>query len=187
MGLLTNSTQSRNAVGSNEGRAASPGGGAAATAFPLATDAALSTLRAGGNAVDAAVAAAWTLSVCEPSASGLGGQSTLLIHRSNGTTLIIDGHSYAPAGVSINTVNERQQRVGHRACTVPSTPATLEYAQRKYGVLPPAAVFGPAIEVAEEGYAITPLQHRQTEWFGRQMQVAAGFAKLFLVSSAPPP
>src|SRR5271165_4933608 len=172
MGPLTNTTQSRKAVGSSEEHAASPAGGAAATAFPLATDAALSTLRAGGNAVDAAVAAAWTLSVCEPSASGLGGQSTLLIHRSDGTTFIIDGHSYAPSGASIDTVNERQQRVGHRACTVPSTPATLEYAQRKYGVLPRAAVFEPAIEAAEEGYAITPLQHRQTGWFGRQMRVS---------------
>src|SRR5271165_1164591 len=187
MVLLTNTTQTRYAVGSNEGHAVSPTGGAAATAFPLATDAALSTLQAGGNAVDAAVAAAWTLSVCEPSASGLGGQSTLLIRRSNGTTFIIDGHSYAPFGVSIDTVNERQQRVGHRACAIPSTPATLEYVQRKYGVLPPAQVFGQAIEAAEEGYAITPLQHRQAGWFGRQMQVSAGIAKLFLVNGAPPP
>src|SRR5271157_1977177 len=187
MVLLTNTTQIRNAVGPNEGHAVSPTDGAAATAFPLATDAALSTLRAGGNAVDAAVAAAWTLSVCEPSASGLGGQSTLLIHRSNRTTFIIDGHSYAPSGVSIDTVNERQQRVGHRACAIPSTPATLEYAQRKYGALPAAAVFGPAIEAAEQGYAITPLQHRQAGWFGRQMQVSAGIAKLFLVNGAPPP
>src|SRR5271165_1400507 len=187
MVLLTNTTQIRYAVVSNEGHAVSPTGGAAATAFPLATDAALSTLRAGGNAVDAAVAAAWTLSVCEPSASGLGGQSTLLIHRSNRTTFIIDGHSYAPSGVSIDTVNERQQRVGHRACAIPSTPATLEYAQRKFGVLPPADVFGPAIEAAEQGYAITPLQHRQAGWFGRQMQVSAGIAKLFLVNGAPPP
>ena len=186
MALLTNTTQIRNAIGSNDGHTASPTGGAAATAFPLATDAALSTLQRGGNAVDAAVAAAWTLSVCEPSASGLGGQSTLLIRRSNGTTFIIDGHSYAPWRVSIDTVDERQQRVGHRACAIPSTPATLEYAQRKYGVLPTAAVFGPAIEAAEGGYAITPLQHRQAGWFGRQMQVSAGIAKLFLVNAAPP-
>src|SRR5271157_1223120 len=187
MGLLTKTTQSKNAVDSQGSPTALTAGGAAATAFPRATDAALSTLRAGGNAVDAAVAAAWTLSVCEPSASGLGGQSTLLIYSPNGTTLIIDGHSYAPSGVSIDTVDERQQRVGHRACTIPSTPATLEYAQRKYGVLPPAAVFGPAIVAAEEGYVITPLQHRQAGWFGRQMQVSAGIAKLFLVNGAPPP
>src|SRR5271166_4920564 len=105
MGLLTTTTQLRHAVGSRHGLTALPADSAAATAFPLATDAALSTLGAGGNAVDAAVAAAWTLSVCEPSASGLGGQSTLLVRRSNGTTFIIDGHSYAPSRVSIDTVN----------------------------------------------------------------------------------
>ena len=187
MGLLTNTTQTGSMVRWREYLTVSPTGGAAATAFPLATDAALSALQAGGNAVDAAVAAAWTLSVCEPSASGLGGQSTLLIYRSDGTTFIIDGHSYAPSGASIDTVSERQQRVGHRACTVPSTPATLEYAQRKYGVLPRAAVFEPAIEAAEEGYAITPLQRRQAGWFGRQMRVSPGIAKLFLVDGAPPP
>ena len=187
MGPLTNTIHTGSTVRQHERLTVSPKGGAAATAFPLATDAALSTLQAGGNAVDAAVAAAWTLSVCEPSASGLGGQSTLLVHRSDGTTFVIDGHSYAPSGVSIDTVNERQQRVGHRACTVPSTPATLEYAQRKYGVLPRAAVFEPAIQAAEEGYAITPLQHRQAGWFGRQMKVSAGIAKLFLVNGAPPP
>src|SRR5271166_5541975 len=187
MGLLTNTTQTGSMVRWREYLTVSPTGGAAATAFPLATDAALSALQAGGNAVDAAVAAAWTLSVCEPSASGLGGQSTLLIRRSNGTTFIIDGHSYAPSRVSIYTVDERQQRVGHRACAIPSTPATLEYAQRRYGVLTPAAVLGPAIEAAEEGYAITPLQHRQASWFGRQMQVSPGIAKLFLVNGAPPP
>jgi gamma-glutamyltranspeptidase/glutathione hydrolase len=163
------------------------GGAGTSTAFPAATDAASQMLRAGGNAVDAAVAAAWTLSVCEPSASGLGGQSTLLIYRPNGVTLIIDGHSCAPSGVSIDAVNERQQRLGHRACTVPSTPATLEYAQRKYGLLPQSAVFEPAIQAAEEGYAITALQHRQAGWFGRQMQVSSGIAKLFLVNGAPPP
>src|SRR5271166_2220351 len=187
MGLLTNTTQTGSMVRWREYLTVSPTGGAAATAFPLATDAALSALQAGGNAVDAAVAAAWTLSVCEPSASGLGGQSTLLVYRPNGTAVVIDGHSYAPSGVSVDTVSEREQRVGHRACAVPSTAATLDYAQRKYGLLPRAAVFGPAIQAAEEGYAITPLQHRQAGWFGRQMQVSAGIAKLFLVNGAPPP
>jgi gamma-glutamyltranspeptidase/glutathione hydrolase len=162
------------------------GQGAAATAFPLATEAALSMLKTGGNAVDAAVAAAWTLSVCEPSASGLGGQTTLLIYHADGTSQIIDGHSYAPAGVSLATVSERQQRLGHSACTIPSTPATLGYAQRKYGRLPVAVALAPAIHAASEGYAITPLQRRQATWFERQSVVSEGMAKLFLVNGAAP-
>src|ERR1700719_1682748 len=108
---------------------------AAATAFPLATDTALEVLRAGGNAVDAAIAAAWALGVCEPSASGMGGQTTLLLYRADGTARVIDGHSYAPKGVSLDVVTESQQRNGYRSCTIPSTPSTLEYARQKYGVL----------------------------------------------------
>src|SRR6516165_2482306 len=84
--------------------------GAAATAFPQATEAAISLLQQDGNAIDAAVAAAWTLAVCEPSASGLGGQSTLLIYGADGQTRVIDGHSYAPADVSTASVSEREQR-----------------------------------------------------------------------------
>lgn len=159
----------------------------ASTAFPEATDAALQMLRTGGNAVDAAVAAAWTLSVCEPSASGIGGQTTLLLYRPNGSGVTVDGHSYAPAGVSIETVSEVEQRVGHRSCVIPSTPATLAYAQQRYGVLSRSAVLAPAIQAAEEGYPITPLQHRQAGWFSHQTRVCPSISKLFLVAGAAPP
>lgn len=187
MGALVTATPLGDSVDGNEPLVEVRKTGAAATAFPLATEAALSILRDGGNAVDAAVAAAWTLSVCEPSASGIGGQTTLLFYRSNGSAIVVDGHSYAPAGVSIETVNEREQRVGHRACVIPSTPATLAYAQRKYGVLSESAVLAPAIQAAEDGYSITPLQHRQARWFSRQTHVCAGISKLFFVDGVPPP
>ena len=159
----------------------------AATAFPDATRAALEVLGEGGNAIDAAVAAAWALSVCEPSASGLGGQSTLLIYRGDGTVRIVDGHSYAPAAVSLEAVDARQQRVGHRACTIPSTPATLDHAQRTYGVLPRARVLAPAIRIAENGYAVTALQHRQTRWVLGHLRRSSAASSLFLHQGEPPP
>lgn len=171
----------------DDGLRSAAGGAAAATAFPEATEAALEILRAGGNAVDAAVAAAWTLSVCEPSASGLGGQTTLLVYHANGTVRIIDGHSHAPAAVSPNSVSRRQQRVGHRACTIPSTPATLAYAQRKYGVLLPARALDPAIRTAEDGFGITQLQRRQIRWVVGDLRKHGATADLLLLNGEPPP
>jgi gamma-glutamyltranspeptidase/glutathione hydrolase len=135
--------------------------GAVATAFPDATEAALEILRAGGNAIDAAVAAAWALSVCEPSASGIGGQTVLLIRLVDGEIRVIDGHSYGPAAASCATISKEQQRVGYRSCTIPSTPAALQYAHQEYGILTRHRVMTPAIHLAETGYRLTKLQHRQ--------------------------
>ena len=132
-----------------------------ATAYPHATQAAQEILEAGGNAIDAAVAAAWSLSVCEPSGSGLGGQTTMIIYRHDGTTVVIDGHSRAPAKASLERISESQQASGHRACTIPSTPATLGFAQHKYGALSPQRTLAPAIHLAENGYPISRLQRRQ--------------------------
>lgn len=134
---------------------------AVATAYPDATDAAREILLAGGNAVDAAVAAAWALSVCEPSGSGLGGQTTLLVRQPDGTATVVDGHSRAPARASLARVSDAQQAFGPRACTIPSTPATLDFAQRRFGVLPPERVLEPAIRLAEEGFPISRLLRRQ--------------------------
>jgi gamma-glutamyltranspeptidase/glutathione hydrolase len=162
-------------------------GGMVATAFPAATEAGWKTLQAGGNAVDAAVAAAWALCVCEPSGSGLGGQTVLLIQDSQGRTVVIDGHSYAPAAVSLEHVRARQQKRGYRACTIPSTPATLGFAQRRYGILPWARVLEPAIQLAEEGYPITKLQHRQTRWCLTALRASPVASHLFLRRDLPPP
>jgi gamma-glutamyltranspeptidase / glutathione hydrolase len=163
-----------------------PARGAVATASPHATRAALEILEAGGNAVDAAVAAAWALSVCEPSGSGLGGQTILLVHLAGGTTKVIDGHSHAPAAANPNVITPAEQRAGYRSCTVPSTPATLDYAQKKYGVLPAARVLEPALRLAREGYRITPLQRRQTGWVAQQLRASSAAARLFLREGNPP-
>jgi len=155
------------------------------TAVPAASEAAIEILRAGGNAIDAAVAAAWALAVCEPSSSGLGGQTTLLIRFADGKTLVVDGYSQAPAAVSTGRVSGKEQRKGYRACTIPSTPATLEFARKRYGVLPPAKVMEPAIRLAEDGYVITRLQRRQTKWCQRDLLASPATARLFLKDGRP--
>jgi gamma-glutamyltranspeptidase/glutathione hydrolase len=160
--------------------------GMVATAFSAATTAGWEMLRAGGNAVDAAVAAAWALSVCEPSASGLGGQTTLVLRRNGGQPVVIDGHSYAPAAVCPGQVSSTQQKWGYRACTIPSTPATLGFAQRRYGTLSLERVMEPAIRLAEDGYRITELQHRQTQWCLTALRASPAASRLFLRRGFPP-
>jgi len=135
-----------------------------ATAFPAASEAALWAFRAGGSAIDAAVAAAWALAVCEPGASGLGGQTVALVRLASGRTLAVDGHSRAPAAASKLSVRRVEQRLGYRACTVPTTPAVLAALQRRHCRLPLATLLEPAIRLAAGGYRLTPLQHRQLRW-----------------------
>jgi gamma-glutamyltranspeptidase/glutathione hydrolase len=131
--------------------------GMIATQSAQASDAGLAMLEAGGNAVDAAVAAALALGVTEPQASGLGGQTMMLISHEDGV-VAIDGSSRAPSLAHTSAIYKRDRSLGYRAATVPSTPATLAYVQQRYGKLPWQEVLAPVIHYAEAGYPITALQ-----------------------------
>lgn len=147
---------------SADGKAAEAANGMVATAAPEATGAGTAMLRKGGNAVDAAVAAAFALGVCESQAGGLGGQTMMLIHR-EGKSVAIDGSSRAPSLAHVQAIYKRDRSRGYRATTVPSTPAVLEYVHRRYGSLPWKEVLEPAVHLAREGCVITPLQQRLQE------------------------
>ncbi|MGC9327023.1 MAG: gamma-glutamyltransferase, partial [Candidatus Hinthialibacter sp.] len=135
--------------------------GMAATAHPGATQAAVEMLAAGGNAVDAAVAAAWALGVCEPQASGIGGQTMMLIHiAETRRTIALDGSSRAPNRIIPGSFSKNQLLNGYVASTIPSTPAVLEYARQTYGSLPLSRLLEPAVRLAENGFAVSDLYHR---------------------------
>lgn len=165
--------------------AASPGG-VLATQHWGATEAGARMLAAGGNAVDAAVAAAFALGVCEPAASGLGGQSMALVYlASERRTLAIDGSSRAPHRTPPAELAAADRRRGHQATTVPSTPATLGYLQERYGKLTLAQVLEPSIELAAEGYPVSELQHRLTT---RELKhLKAGSAAQFFLKGGKRP
>ena len=134
--------------------------GMVVTAFPDATGAGAEMLRRGGNAVDAACAASLALAVCEPQASGIGGQTMALIHV-DGRTVAIDGSSRAPSLAHHSRFTRQQKRLlGYGASTVPSTLATIGYLNDHYGRLDWETVIEPAIRIARRGYRITKLQHR---------------------------
>ena len=145
-------------------RIASSRTGMVATAFPDASRAGVEALARGGNAVDAAVAAGWALAVCEPSASGLGGQALMMLRLADGRTTILAGWCQAPLAASRTTISRGQQRRGLRSCAAPTMPGTLACAHRRYGRLSRAQVMAPAIALAEQGYAPTSLQRRQLRW-----------------------
>ena len=135
----------------------------------------------GGNAIDAACAAAWALGVCEPAESGLGGQTTALVRRADGRVTILDGHSHAPAGATKKAISKSAQAHGLRSCTVPSTPATLGALQAQFGRLTLRDVLAPAIQIARDGYPITELQRRLQRWC-RGALIKFGGAQHFLRS-----
>lgn len=166
-------------------RASDPLGAVVATAHPHATEAARRILQRGGNAVDAAVAAAWVLSVCEPSGSGVGGQTTMLIRFPQGEALVLDGHSRAPAAVTRRAVSRLAQRTGPCATTIPSTPATLALALERHGRFSPSAVLAPAIELAEEGFPVTRLLRRHLQWCRKSLAASELGARRFLRDGKP--
>ncbi len=133
--------------------------GIVSTAHYEATEAGARILEAGGNAVDAAVAAAFALCVCEPQASGLGGQTMMLIHLSSARrSIALDGSSRAPNRATVSRVGGSRRKHGYRATTVPSTPAVLGYALARYGTFGLPEVLAPSVKLALEGYQISELQ-----------------------------
>ena len=152
----------RSFAATEDKKAATGKKGMAASAHPLATAAAVSILKQGGNAVDAACACSLALGVCEPQASGLGGQTMMLIHTGK-KTIAVDGSSRAPSLVHVNAVYKPDRAHGYRATTVPSNLATLGYVHRRYGGMPWPKIVVPAIALAEDGYAVSELQHRLQE------------------------
>ena len=130
--------------------------GMVSTQSSYASDVGASILKCGGNAIDSAVAAALTLCVTEPQASGLGGQTMLLINQ-NSSVIAIDGSSRAPSLAHFSSIYKNDRSIGYRASTVPSTPATLWYIHNRYGKLPWQQVIDPAISIAKDGFQITAL------------------------------
>ncbi|MCK5200540.1 MAG: gamma-glutamyltransferase, partial [Spirochaetales bacterium] len=139
-------------------KSSSAGEGMVATAFPHATRAGVEILRRGGNAVDAACASAFAIGVCEPQASGIGGESNAIVNM-DGITIALDGSSRAPGLVDINSVDEESLSTGYKGTTVPSTVAVLGHLHRRFGRLKWNEILEPAINIAREGYEITQFQH----------------------------
>lgn len=132
--------------------------GVVATAHYRATEAGAHILAKGGNAVDAAAAASFALGVAEPAGSGLGGMAMMMIHLAeSGRTLILDGPCRAPNGATPEAVAAAPRKHGHKAVALPTQPAVIAYALRNFGTLSETQVLAPAIRLADDGVAMTPM------------------------------
>jgi gamma-glutamyltranspeptidase/glutathione hydrolase len=128
--------------------------GAVSTAQPLATDAGVRMLEMGGNAADAAVAAAFAIAVVEPTMNSIGGRNQILIRLPDGTIRGIDGTTQAPATYDPDTAP--QADYGYAVVGVPGAAAGLLRLHAEHGSLPLATVMAPAIDLAENGFRLLP-------------------------------
>ncbi len=133
----------------------------------LAADAGIEILKAGGNAVDAAVATGFALSVVFPFAGNLGGGGFMLVHLKTGKNTFIDFREEAPAAAGANmyldakgNIVPNASTIGYRAIAVPGSVAGLAYAEKKYGRLTLARVMAPAIRLATDGFPLTDEEAR---------------------------
>lgn len=135
---------------------------AVAAANPLATDAGYQVLKAGGSAVDAAIAVQMVLTLVEPQSSGIGG-GAFLLHYDGKAVEAYDGRETAPAaadeklflGADGKPVPFYDGVVGGRSVGVPGTVRMLEMAHKQHGKLPWARLFQPAITLAEGGFKVS--------------------------------
>lgn len=135
--------------------------GVVSSGHPLATQAGIDVLEAGGNAFDAAVAVAATLNVVEPMMSGMGGFGvTLLYDAKKGTVYCLDSSGRFPAATDADvfrapTPNHLQNRKGAKAVSTPGNANNWEVLTQRYGKLPWAKLFDAAIKHAEDGFIIS--------------------------------
>ena len=135
---------------------------AVAAANPLATDAGYQILKAGGSAIDAAIAVQMVLTLVEPQSSGIGG-GAFLLHSNGSAVEAFDGRETAPMAADEKLFMGADGKpmpfydgvVGGRSVGTPGTVRMLEMAHKQYGKLPWAQLFAPAIALADNGFRVS--------------------------------
>jgi len=174
--------------------AAHPPGAAIASGHALATDAGLATIRAGGNAFDAAVTVSSVLSVVEPISSGLGGGGFFLLHDGRtGKDVFLDARETAPEAATPaayldkdGNLDPDKSQNGPWSAGIPGLPAALVELAGKYGRLPLEATLAPAIALARDGF---PVYARLEKGYASRrtvMERYPGTRAVFLADGDPP-
>ena len=158
--------------------------GMVVTGHPLATKAGVDILAKGGNAVDAAVAAAFTLSVVEPSMNGIGGRNQILIYSPETGYHGIDGTTAAPHDYDYE--NAPKKRYGYPSIGIPGVVKGLTKAQADFGSLGLKFVMNPAIEIADKGHALIAGEAIRQSMVNKQLNEFEGTRQHFLQTDGSP-
>jgi gamma-glutamyltranspeptidase/glutathione hydrolase len=160
----------------------------AATSMPEATLAAIEMLRAGGNALDAAVTAAAVLAVVEPQSTGIGGDCFCL-YKPNGKPIIaLNGSGRSPAALSMDALDEagifELSPISPHTVTIPGALSAWEMLLAAHGRKGLDEVLRPAIRFAEEGYVVAP--RVALDWQLNQEKLRGAGTQEMLIGSAAP-
>jgi gamma-glutamyltranspeptidase / glutathione hydrolase len=163
--------------------------GIVATSHPLAAEAGAQALRDGGSAADAAVAAAAVLAVVEPGSTGVGGDAfALWWGPGDAAPRGLAGAGPAPAGMSIDALraagHDAMPAAGPWSVTVPGSVSLWERLLEAHGRLEPTRVLAPAIDLAEQGFAVTPVI--AGEWAAGASRLAVDARARFLPGGRAP-
>ncbi len=160
------------------------GVGMVVAAQPLATAAGVEMLERGGNAADAAVAAAFAVSVVEPSMNSIGGRTQILVRTPDGGVHGIDATTQAPHTYDPDTAP--QAGYGYPTVGLPGAVAGLTRLLAEHGTLPLATVMEPAIQYAAEGFTLLPGEAARQASAVEQLRESEGASMYFLKPDGSP-
>ncbi|HYL21866.1 MAG TPA: gamma-glutamyltransferase [Gemmatimonadales bacterium] len=168
--------------------------GVVVSSHQVASDVGVEILRRGGNAVDAAVAVAFTLAVVHPVAGNIGGGGFMVIRRHDGTVRALDFRETAPSAATRDMYIDASGNptdaslTGHRSAGVPGTVAGMYEAHRKFGHLPWRELIEPAVRLARDGHPLDGVRSRQIAREAERLDRFPASRAQFLVNGeAPPP
>jgi len=164
--------------------------GMVVSAQHYATEAGFNILKEGGNAVDAAVAVAYALAVVDPCCGNLGGGGFMLIHNANGKDVFFNFREKAPEAFSNKLffkdgIFDQSKRHSMLAVGVPGTVMGLNAALRTYGTMPRATVMQPAIQLAQNGFALNRWDAQKMAGKSKELNQDANVAAIFLRNGHP--
>lgn len=153
----------------------------------IATEVGVNILKAGGNAIDAAVAVGYALAVVNPCCGNIGGGGFMVIHLANGKNTVLNFREKAPLQATKNmfldangNIKPESTTEGYLSVAIPGTVLGLETALKQYGSMTRQQVMAPAIQLAQQGYKLSAYEAKSFDDYAPQFRRQPNVASIFL-------